>query len=133
MGLRTGGWEAPWITKSARWVRNIFYIVMFSLLGIYYFIKNIMQIKFEWLHFMIVFSALFGGGLVITSIIEKKVKRATRQKRAEEYIGAHPELDGEKRDALINGIVAGGMNSEEREIASGLIQYDNPVADDKAD
>jgi hypothetical protein len=51
-------------------------------------------------------------------------------KRAEEYIAVHPELDPAKKDGLMKGLEVDGMSSEEREIATGLIQYDNPPADE---
>lgn len=130
MALRSGGWEAPWITKSARRIRNVFYITMFSLLGVYFVIRHLLQIKMDGIYFLVIFFSLYGGGLWITITLERKVKRAARVKRAEEYIAVHPELDPAKKDGLMKGLEVDGMSSEEREIATGLIQYDNPPADE---
>ncbi|OHD54869.1 MAG: hypothetical protein A2Y33_15960 [Spirochaetes bacterium GWF1_51_8] len=121
MSWRSGAWEAPWLSKDSRKIRNIFYIVMIALLGALFFLRD--MVKFDKLYLFIGFFSLFAIGLVLSSILERRAKTATRLKRAAEYIEAHPELGEEKRGAIEQGKVVGGMTEEEREIATGMVHY----------
>jgi hypothetical protein len=46
---------------------------MFSLLGVYFVIRHLLQIKMDGIYFLVIFFSLYGGGLWITITLERKV------------------------------------------------------------